>query len=292
MEYLSISKKERTGFLILIGIVSSIWLLPRFFHKRDADKILIAKADSILATSSVESNLKTKTFSLFAFDPNTLDDKGWRNLGVTEKNLVTIRNYLSKGGRFRAASDIYRIYGLRTDISERLEPYIKIKGPDGIKHFSNPRVKTIQPFVYVHQGRAKFYKPPESVDINTADTTMLIALPGIGSKLAQRIVLFRDKCGGFYSVDQVAEVYGLKDSVFQLIKIRLKTGNGVLRLLHINTISADSLAKHPYVNYSEARAIVQYRQQHGTFKNAEDLLAIAIITSQWLEKLKPYLEFD
>jgi hypothetical protein len=64
MEYLSISKKERTGFLILIAIVSSIWLLPRFFHGRDADKVLIAKADSILATKSADSNLKTKTFSL------------------------------------------------------------------------------------------------------------------------------------------------------------------------------------------------------------------------------------
>jgi len=293
VEYLSISKKERTGFVILVILISMIWILPRFFGKTNLRSEILAKADSVISMSVNNSAPVSKSFRLFDFDPNTLDDRGWAELGLTEKNIFTIRNYLSKGGRFREPGDIYRIYGLRSDVAERLEPYIKIKGTTrNSSTFSRQNRRPFQPFVYARRETAKPYKIPEIINLNEADTSALIALPGIGSKLAQRIILFRERCGGFYDVQQLSEVYGLKDSVFQLIRPRLTTGNGIVRQLSINSISADSLAKHPYISFSEARAIVQYRMQHGIFGSVDDLLNIAIISKQWVEKLKPYLDFN
>ena len=290
MDYLSISKKERTGLIALIALISIIWLLPRFFTKPAADKTFLAKADSVLSVSRVTNVGVNKSFRLFAFDPNKLGDDGWRQLGLTEKNIKTIRNYLSKGGKFIDPKDIYRIYGLHSDLAEKLEPYIVIKGTVKASTFPQIPVRSFQPHVTTSAGRE--YKVPKIVNLNQADTSELIALPGIGSKLAQRIILFRDRCGGFHNIKQLAEVYGLKDSVFQLIAPRLVVEHVVLRRIPVNTISTDSLARHPYISYSQAKAIVQYRAQHGVYKNAEDLLNITILTNEWVEKLRPYLEFN
>lgn len=77
-------------------------------------------------------------------------------------------------------------------------------------------------------------KKPLMVTINDADTSAFIALPGIGSKLSARIVAFRDKLGGFYSVEQIGETWGLADSTFQKIKGRLQV-SGEVRKINVNT---------------------------------------------------------
>ena len=103
------------------------------------------------------------------------------------------------------------------------------------------------------------------IDINTADTSAFISLPGIGSKLAARIVNFRDKLGGFYSIDQVGETFGLPDSTFQKIKQYLKLENTSIKKININTATVDELKAHPYIKYSVANPIIAYRNEHGPF---------------------------
>jgi competence ComEA-like helix-hairpin-helix protein len=132
---------------------------------------------------------------------------------------------------------------------------------------------------------------PVSVDVNTADTTAFIALPGIGSKLAARIVNFRDKLGGFYSINQVAETYALPDSTFQKIRSRLVISSGPFRRMNINTATVDELKAHPYIKWNMANAIVQYRNQHGTYRALQDLRNIALVEEQWLDKVLPYFTF-
>ena len=106
--------------------------------------------------------------------------------------------------------------------------------------------------------------------VNEADTTAFIALPGIGTKLATRIISFREKLGGFYSVDQVGETYGLSDSSFQKIRPYLVNA-GVVRLMDLNAVTAEELKDHPYFRWALARAIVAYRNQHGPFKDLSEL---------------------
>ena len=114
-------------------------------------------------------------------------------------------------------------------------------------------------------------------------------MPGIGSKLANRIIAFREKLGGFYKVEQVAETYGLPDSVFQKIKEKLVIGNSNVKKMNINNATVDELKVHPYIRYNIANAIVQYRNAHGNFSTVQDLKKIMIITEDIYSKVAPYL---
>jgi competence ComEA-like helix-hairpin-helix protein len=113
-------------------------------------------------------------------------------------------------------------------------------------------------------------------------------LPGIGSKLAARIVNFREKLGGFYSVEQVGETYGVPDSTFQKIKNRLVV-NSEVRKVNINLATKEELKTHPYIRWQLANAIVEYRNQHGPFKSLEDLKKIVLVDEINFKKIIPYL---
>jgi competence protein ComEA len=133
---------------------------------------------------------------------------------------------------------------------------------------------------------------PSVIDINTADTSALIALPGIGSKLSQRIIMFRDKLGGFYKIEQVAETFGLPDSTFQKIKTRLVLINSSVRQININTATVEELKSHPYLRYAIANAIIQYRNQHGNFSSPDDLKKVVAVTEEVFAKVFPYLKIN
>jgi DNA uptake protein ComE-like DNA-binding protein len=128
------------------------------------------------------------------------------------------------------------------------------------------------------------------IDINFADTSAFIALPGIGSKLAARIVAFREKLGGFYSIAQIGEIYGLQDSTFQQLKSYFLLATPSVRKINVNTATAEILKSHPYIRYVLAGPIISYRSQHGPFSKLEELKNIMAMTDDVYRKLLPYLE--
>lgn len=248
--------------------------------------------------------------SLFTFDPNTLTAAGWERLGVRARTAQTIRNYVLHGGKFRKPEDLYKIYGLRKEEADRLIPYVSLpesdqsytrgsedRGtsatPDGTHAATaggiggSPGNQSASGDKVVGKWRRQFTSA--IIDINTADTSAFIALWGIGNRLASRIVNFREKLGGFHRVDQVGETYGLPDSTFQAIKSHLTCTNPALRTININTADAVLLDQHPYISRSEAHAIVRYREQHGAYQAVDQLLQIAILTPDHVEKIRPYL---
>jgi len=302
-DYLSISRKERVGMLLLMSLVASVWVLPRWLGSRDMDAGLAARADSALSLSKSPLSKSGLLESGQPFDPNTASDQVLLSLGFTERNLRTLRNYLSRGGRFRSAGDIHRLYGLDPSLASRLEPWVRIRDPrpayprlytGPARPYAGPKAYPRPPDMNQPQGQEPWRKPYpiRILDLNQADTSDLIDLPGIGSRLAARIVQFRERCGGFHSVEQLAEVYGIRDSVFRMLKPRLRVTSATIRLLRINALDADSLALHPYLSRTEARAIVRYRQQHGPYAQPGDLLKIDILTPDLLQKLLPYLDFN
>lgn len=300
-EYFTFTKKERTGIIVLLLLIAIISALPWSFndvHKNNntsLDEYERKLANALTTPGYIDSSRgkrykeedggiyfepkKVTTGSLFNFDPNTLDAAGWKKLGIRDKTIHTIQNYLAKGGRFRKPADVSTIYGMRKEDFERLEPYMQI-------------AETVKPaqFWVTPTREPGFKKPlPESIDVNTADTSAFITLPGIGSKLALRITSFREKLGGFYTVEQVGETYGLADSVFQRIKSYLNCANPVTRTININTADAATLKLHPYIKWNIANAIVQYRQQHGQFSSVEELRQIVAITPEIFQKIVLYL---
>jgi competence protein ComEA len=293
-EYFSFSKKERTGIIALLSLIVFFLLLPLAFplfiqQKQYSDVLkelpvhITIKKDSIRSVYEDDHTYHDynkpieKPISMFYFDPNTLDKTGWEKLGIRDKTIATIQNYLSKGGKFYKPDDIKKIWGLHDDDVQRLLPYVQIQS-----------AVVSQSSKYIPYEKKK--AAPSFIDINTADTTAFIALPGIGSKLANRIVEFRNKLGGFYKIDQIAETYALPDSTFQLIRPRLQLNDPTVKQININTATLDELKVHPYIRYYIANAIIQYRNQHGSFSSIDDLKKILLITDDAFTKMKPYLK--
>ncbi len=162
------------------------------------------------------------------------------------------------------------------------------KYPDSTRHWKNWSQTYQKSRSYPEKGYSR--KPLSPIDINLADTTALIALPGIGSKLAERIVKFREKLGGFYSIDQIGEVYGLGDSVFQKIRPFFLMASFMIKKININNASLDELKAHPYIRFNIAKSIIAYREQHGAYTSKEDLKNLVLMTNDIYAKVYPYLE--
>ena len=311
--YFTFTKKERTGTIVLLVLILLCTVLPFLYpffitttpadgaaFKKEIESLKIKQPDSTNRFTKsnfdednyqnyyqpAEKNYRNKSFKgeLFYFDPNTATAADWQRLGVREKTIATIQNYLSKGGHFYKAEDIGKIWGLHPDEIERLLPYINIAQKENNYPQKNYEQKT---------SETKIFDKPKytisTVDVNSGDTTAFIALPGIGSKLAQRIINFRDKLGGFYKTEQVAETFGLADSTFQKIKSRLNISNAPIKQFNINTATVEEMKTHPYIRYNIANAIVQYRTQHGNFENVADIKKIMVVTDEVFNKVAPYL---
>jgi competence ComEA-like helix-hairpin-helix protein len=168
----------------------------------------VSYVDSI--PSSDSGSLKTSPVKLFPFDPNTLNEQGFKQLGLSDKVIHTIINYRNKGGSFKTPQDIKKIYGLSSADAERLIPYIKIASTKN-NDYKNDVVQTTE-------KNTSANKNYHTININTATAQEIKTLPGIGDVLANRIVKFRNSMGGFKSVDDVRKTYGLSDSTFNLIR--------------------------------------------------------------------------
>src|SRR5258705_3873991 len=252
------------------------------FQKKDEENTFAYQYDKPKSNYDESNSAKGE---LFYFDPNTISVAEWKKLGLRDKAIQSIETYLSKGGHFYKPEDLQKIYGLHKDEYERLAPYVKIetKSLAANEQFVPSKTKDeIQPA----KNYAAHYT---AIDINNADTIAFISLPGIGSKLAARIVTFRDKLGGFYSIEQVRETYGLPDSTFQKIKQWLKLDNASVKKININTATVDELKAHPYIKYSIANTIVAYRNEHGLFSKIEDIKKVMAVTNELYDKIVSYL---
>jgi len=309
-DYLTFTLRDRIAIIVILVLIGSVFFLPKVItgtnqksQNQQPDTAWIAAMKRLEVRMDDDKNTGASDYDnnnsyqydrrsshkntgskgeLFYFDPNSLSAEGWKKLGLRDKTINTIRNYLSKGGKFKKPEDLKKIYGLFPEEYERIAGYIRIA--DNNTH--TPNEEEFQPAANNYSTN----KPRYSViDINTADTTAFIALPGIGSKLAARIVNFRDKLGGFHSINQVAETYGLPDSTFQRIRPYLKLENNVLKKININTATVDELKAHPYIRYSIANPIIAYRNEHGPFSKPEDLKRVMVVTEEAYNKILPYL---
>ncbi|GAA0879065.1 hypothetical protein GCM10009119_20330 [Algoriphagus jejuensis] len=130
------------------------------------------------------------------------------------------------------------------------------------------------------------------IAFSEADSITLQIVPGVGPGTAGRIIKYREQLGGFYSRLQLLEVYGVKEELAQSLWEFFDFDPLIFRKIRINDASLDDIASHPYISYGEAKVLVAYRNQHGSFTAAADLANIKIFRMEWIEKIRPYLEFN
>lgn len=268
--YLSITKKEWNGLVILVILILLVLLVPyayRVFHK---DKVINFKDfDAVAAqlpamdSAGMATGDKATATMLFNFNPNHLPDEQWQKLGLNARQIATIDNYQAKGGKFSKKSDLQKMYSITADDYRRLEPYIQLPAD----------------------------MPVAIIDINHADSAALVVLKGIGPAYAMRIIRYRDKLGGFYKKEQLKEVFGIDEEHYLLIKAQLKLNSAAIHKLNINKATFDDLRRYPYLSYKQVNAIIQYRNEHGDYDNFNDLKDVAILDDVTLNKVKAYWVF-
>jgi competence protein ComEA len=291
-EFLSYNKKERRGVYVLLTIIVLLLLFLTFYEdflpeeKTDftAFQKEIASFDSLKGVDSSSSFNPVKTeksyTQLFPFDPNDLSEDKWKMLGLSEKQIRVIKNYESKGGKFYKKEDLKKIYGISLRQYEGLEPYIVIppkpeQRKEEIKTALVPQNKKVVDLI---------------IEINRADSELLVSLNGIGPAFANRILKYRNSLGGFVKKEQLLEVYGLTRETFDKISSRVTVDPQNISRININTVELKDLRKHPYIKYNIANAIMSYRKAHGNYKSIEDLKKIDLVDQELFDKISAYLE--
>ena len=236
---------------------------------------------------------------LFAFDPNTADSTQLLRLGLQSWQVRNIYKYRAAGGVYRKKEDFARLYGLTVKQYRELEPYIRISDDylpastllkhekrdyrDGAhdsarqRHVSVPSERRYQ--TKISEG--------ETVVLNTADTTLLKTVPGIGPYFARKIVQYGERLGGYVSVDQLDEIEGFPLDA----KTYLVIENPAPRKLNVNKLSLNELKRHPYINFYQARAITDYRRLHGPIHSLQDLRLSKDFPPEAITRLEPYVEY-
>ena len=217
----------------------------------------------------------------FAFDPNTADSTALLRLGLQPWQVRNIYKYRAAGGIYRTKEDFARVYGLTQKEYRELEPYIRISSdyqPAAllVKEKTPTRDTLLFP---------KKLEVGETIDLAAADTTQLKRVPGIGSYYARQIVGYGRRLGGYVSVDQLDEIEHFPAEAKTYFVVCAASP----RLLNLNTLSVAELKQHPYLNYYQARAIVDFRRKNGPLKRLDDLRLLPEFTEEDLRRLASYV---
>lgn len=218
------------------------------------------------------------------FNPNRINEDKWIQLGFKKKIAERIINYRNKGGSFKKKEDLLKIYGINQKLVNSYFDYIILPAPKTKP--KSPTLKKVMEKMVIEKESVKF-------DLNLADSTQLQIVKGIGPVLSGRIIKYREMLGGFISADQIREVYGIKEDVYQ----RMLSHFGILlktttKKISINQDSISLLAKHPYLDFNTSRSIVKYRIQHGDYHSLEELKNIHTLSDSLFQKIAPYLDTE
>jgi competence protein ComEA len=297
--YFSFSRSERRGIIALIILIILIFTGSYMIsHLNKNEEIDISEfekeIDQLITTGKDTSSQTFETGTEISavkapetIDPNTATEAQWRSIGVSSAQYRVINNYLQKGGRFKSKEDLKKIYSITPEVYNRIEPYLVIKT-------EIPSPATTAPPAYSPAQSSNQQKNTTNliVELNTADTTLLQALPGIGPSFARRIVNYRNKLGGFYNKQQLMEVFGMDEERLSGFENNITVNPAYIKRLDINSATAFELQQHPYIDKQLSLLIVSYRNQHGRYRNIEDFRKLALVNEYLTAQLQPYLSFD
>jgi competence ComEA-like helix-hairpin-helix protein len=207
---------------------------------------------------------------LFLFDPNKATNDEFMRLGLSGKQIATIRKYQNKGGAYKNKEGFFRMWGLSEEQKRFLADFVVI---------GNTQSTPVE---------MKSSVPDLLIDLNTADSTDLKQLPGIGEKLSKRIVKYRDLLGGFYSVKQLREVYGLNEQTILKIENKVTFDITKIRKLNVNFADMNELSRHPYLQKKLAAQIIKFRTKNGSIRDLAVLRDSMILNIDEYDRLKAY----
>jgi DNA uptake protein ComE-like DNA-binding protein len=219
----------------------------------------------------------------FPFDPNTADSTQLLRLGLQPWQVRNIYKYRAHGGIYRRKEDFARLYGLTVKQYRELEPYIRISADyqPAATLVKNP------PFGIDSVIYPKKIDTTQRVVLNTADSLILRSVPGIGKHFAFEIMKYGQRLGGYVNVDQLDEIDYFPKEAKKYFVIE----NASPRKLNLNRLTLRELRRHPYINYYQAKAIIEYRRLYGNLHSLQDLSLSKDFPPEAILRLTPYVEF-
>jgi competence protein ComEA len=291
--FFSFSKKELNGVFLLVALIiivlASPWVFKRLAKvpsydfenfKREAESF--KNASQLNLGDDVKLNIAKIQY--FNFDPNRISDSEWAQLGLSDKQIKVLRNYVNKGGKFFKKEDLKRIYSIPESQYQLLEPYIRIAEIKSERKFARE-------IAFSKAAHPNLKSQFPVIEINAADSVTLLKIRGIGPSFASRIIRFRNRLGGFYKLDQLQEVYGIDSIKFSQIKDQIRVDADLIQKINVNTATFEQFKKQPYLSYKQINALIQYRRQHGNFKTIDDLKKIVVLNEEIIRKIEPYFAF-
>ena len=321
---------ERRGILLLIGLIAltiggGVWW--RSYQTRQPadekrDSLITCFADSMqnAATTGRERGKRPQRQqqtggntihsgdTLFAFNPNEADSATLVRLGFAPWMARNLLKYRAKGGRFRRTEDLRKLYGMTEALYTRLAPYVTIPTEEHTDRYPTKQVpmnkeerrkawsdsaREEPPSVYLPRTdslytRVEKYPKGTRIELNRCDTSELKKIPGIGSYTARRIVDYRAKLGGFVRLEQLREIR-LNNEV---LEPWFTLDTTAIAPLQVNRLPMKQLLAHPYLNYRQSKAIMQYRERHGTIPSLDVMRGWEEFTANELKRVAPYLNFE
>lgn len=298
---------ERRAFAVLLSlcligaawVTWEQWLRPRTVTDKEQLEVAWWGMQDSLPDGKANAGRSFDGIHLFKFDPNGLPVEQWTDLGLSEKQAGAIHRYEERGGKFRTKKDVAKMRVVDPELYAQWEPFILL--PDSL-----PRKDW---GTYAKQDRwpkdSSRWEPREhktygdrenavAVELNGADSATLVTIRGIGPSFARGIIKYRDRLGGYVSLDQLSEVYILRDKpdAVERIKAKLTLDPALVRYLPLNTCTVEDLGPHPYAGWKVAKALIAYRNQHGPFPDVAAISNCVLVTDSIRTRLSPYLTVD
>lgn len=282
-DFFSLSVRERRGSLLLVVLLLVVTLVSHFTGRHRSQVVPSADPEWLEEafrytpeTTPADTNGYGELSASFmpdsagatTVDPNHASYDALIRAGFGFRTAHNLIRYRQAGGRIRKAGDLMKIYGMDSNQLARVAGHI---------------------FVAREETRLYQFPAPAQLDLNRADSASLERLPGIGPVLARRIIRYRNKLGGFSDPEQLAEVYGISDSLLQVLEGRLQADTALVVHISLNKAGEKELASHPYIGKYRAEGILRLRNQVSRIRSPDELAENGVLEKNELEKLRPYL---
>lgn len=209
-----------------------------------------------------------------SFDPNSADENTLRKFGFNGYQASNLIKYRKSGGSFSTSRDVLKIYGIGSAFYKQIEKHIQIESFEKSPREDEPEIVA---------------EPEIHIELNSADSTELVKLRGVGSVFANRIIKYRNLLGGFYTTDQLLEVYNFPEETYRQIEPHIFVNQQKIQRIRLNFADYGQLIRHPYIEKDHVKAILDYRNSNGAFQSVEQLVESGIIDPEKVSKIKPYI---
>ena len=298
-DFFYFSGHERRGIIVLVACIAIVVVCTLTLTFSDRKENIATKDNFKEEYISFIHSLKKRDYKTFyakyahslqheihlaPFDPNVADSATFVSLGLQPWMARNIMHYRAKGGKFRKPEEFKKVYGLTEKQYTSLLPYIYVNDTFQKKDTIGILIKRSFP----DSLRVTKYAAGTVIDLNLSDTTELKKIPGIGAGIARMIVNYRKRLGGFYRIEQLSEIN------LNVEKVRpwFRVVNEQTRRMNLNRASIERLKAHPYLNFYQAKAIVEHREKYGPLKSLKELVLYSEFTQKDFERISHYIRFE